>query len=199
MKIEEMIERLELFNRGASEIDKVKFSEEYRKKISAKTNFETQETTYKAPSDIEIKAYCNDIRKFIQKNDLLKIERLQEVYQSNIVPQDCKDMYNQTMSQYERIKKIKPPYLIFPLPEEIRDLENHQIFDLFMYGNIVHYSKNHKEKVEIYQRIEKMPFIFSFLKLQFIRYVDDIWYAISNLFYVNKLVLKHLKKWDMEE
>ena len=190
MNKEEMIEKLELFNRGALEFDKVKLPRDI-KEFRASTDYVSNEVTYNIPNDRDIKSYCCDIRKFTQGNDELKIEKLQPIYQSNIIPQEYRQMHCDTISKYYKMKKMSPPYLLIPLPKEIREMRNEQIFDLFMYGNIVHYSK---EQRELYQYLEKNNSLFPQLRLQFLSYIDNLWPIISDLVFINRLTLKYLNK-----
>jgi len=139
----------------------------------------------RGPDDEAIKAFCNDLRKFIQKNDSLSINNLTPIYQSDLVLAGGRDRFNEIISDYEKFMKQQK--------HEVNDekLTNQRIFDVFLYGNVSHRSNGTKE---IHDSWESNPGTYLFLKNEFISILYNYVEYIYSIIYVNGILLEILSR-----
>ena len=182
----EIINKLNEFNKGAEEL----FSLSFIKKLNGsgcKIKYEREKgvsTEFWGPDDEAIKAFCNDIRKFIQKNDTLKIEKLTPFYKSSLIKKDEKKSFNETIGKLNQFKKKSTNYII-----NGENLTNEKILNIFIYGKFSHRTKGTKD---IHDQWEKIIPIYAPLKNEFINILYFFLVTINNIVYTNKKILKKL-------
>lgn len=134
---EGMIKKLEEFNKFAEELFTLSFYEKL-KDSGFEMHFkkdETVEIKYKGPDDEAIKAFVNDIRRFFQKNDTLRINKLQSIYMSGLVNESERNIFNQVMSDLEKFNKktiniIKIKDYLFRW-DDITENDNEELIEFF--------------------------------------------------------------------
>lgn len=186
MNKEEIISDLKDFNKHAKELFDLKFVKEAEKSgITIRGGKDKPvEIDFRGPDDEQIKAFANDIRKFIQPNDSLCINKLQAVYKSKYVGKKEKKLYGESMSGFGKFNKD-----ITICAENGKKITNLELLNVFLYGKFSHRSKATKD---VYDRWEKNPLWYYSLKLDFVRILYVYLKFISNIVYANNQVLKRL-------
>jgi hypothetical protein len=180
---EEIIKKFEEFNKEAEPLFKLSFQEKLKGsgvRFSWSKEDKRLKTEFRGPDDEAIKAYCNDLRKFIQKNDSLKIEKLVSFYQSDLINQKDKDLFGQQMSEIDKFLKSSPNHTV-----NGKTYTNQEILKIFLYGKISHRTEGQKE---IHDSLEKSPLYLS-LKNIFVTILHRYLVLINNLVFINKEVL----------
>ena len=185
---QEIIKKFEEFNEEAKEIFDLSFKDKL-KGSGVRINWSKKDnllkTELKGPDDEAIKAYCNDLRKFIQKNDSLKIEKLVPFYQSDLIRDKEKRLFGKEMSEIEKFLKKESNHIV-----NGKNFTNGEILEIFLYGKFSHRSKETKE---IHDQLKNHGPMYLLLKNEFIYVLARYLYLINNLIYINKEVLKKLK------
>jgi len=180
------IKKLQEFNRAAIEMFSLSFVEK-TSKINCTINWNKEKGfsgSYNGPNDESIKALCNDLRKFIQKNDELKIEKLFPIYKGKGILTEEKEIYNKTISEYEKYKKS-----FSKIEYNGKKYTNGEFLDIFLYGKYSHRSKNIKDE---HDNLEKFEPIYNLYKFIFVNIVFTYLNVIDNLVYSNNLILERL-------
>lgn len=183
----DVIEKFEEFNKGAKEIFDLSFKDKLK---GSGVSFKWSKsdgilrTELRGPDDETIKAYCNDLRKFIQPNDSLKIEKLTLFYQSKVVDVKFKKMFGKEMSEIYKFLKKSTNHKI-----NGKDYTNQEILDIFLYGKISHRSEKTKD---IHDDLSNNILYLS-LKNEFINVLIRYLYLINNIVCINNKVLEDLK------
>lgn len=138
----------------------------------------------RGPDDEAIKALCNDLRKFIQPNDLLRIHKLIPIYQSDLVQEKEKKIFNQTISEYDKLKNQPTPHTV---NKEV--LTKQKIFEVFLYGTVSHQTEGTKE---VHDAWETFPPAYIPLKNEFIIILHEHLRIINNIVYTNNCTLEKL-------
>jgi hypothetical protein len=184
----EIINRLNEFNKGANELFEQPFIQKMRNsglKITAKKG-EPAKIEVFGPNDFEIKAFCNDIRKFIQpRTDLLRLARLYPVYQSEIVEPAERKLFNDIINEFENFKKQTTNHTI-----NGENLTNERVLNVFLYGKVVHRSEG--ESTLVHDFWETIPIMYHSLKNEFVSILYAYFTFVNNLVFVNKNVLEKL-------
>lgn len=186
--MEEKLKNLKEFNKGAKEIFESSFN---KKCMSINTNISWNDkdkklnVVNKIPDIESIKAYCNDLRKFIQPNDLLCINKLIPIYQLDCIKDTEKKLFNQQMSAWEKYKKKDT---IFKINQ--KKYTNEELFEIFLYGKIVHRTPNTSEKFDYLEK----QLIFKFIESEFVVILRFYLILISNIYCINKTVIDYLEK-----
>lgn len=189
MEREEIIKLLSEFNNSAKELFSLSFGEKL-KNSGYSVHWDAQSkrisTELRGPDDEAIKACCNDLRKFIQDNDSLKIEKLIPVYKSPLIEDAEKKDFNQSMKWYYDFKEG-------PASQKIvingKELTNKDIFEAFLYGKFSHRSKGTKNIHDSWERQEPL---YTLLKNEFIVILHGYLQNITNFGIVNNRVLEKL-------
>ncbi len=184
---QEIIEKFEDFNNEAKEILDLSFKDKLKGSgVSFKwaRSDGALRTELKGPDDETIKACCNDLRKFIQKNDSLKIEKLTLFYQSRLVGEKYKRMFGKEMSKIDKFLKESTNHRI-----NNKGYTNQEIFDIFLYGKFSHRTEVTKD---LHDNLEKNILYLS-LKNIFITILHRYLILINNLVYINNKVLEDFK------
>ena len=175
---QEIIEKFNDFNKGALEI----FNLSFKDKLSGsgiKYSWSREDgflrSELKCPDDESIKAFCNDLRKFIQKNDSLKIEKLIPFYRSDIIDIKAKEMFYKEMSKIEQFLRSNSNHII-----NQKNYTNNEILEIFLYGKISHTSQK-----EAHDRLKNTPLYSSFKNI-FIMILFNYLILIRNLIYTKK-------------
>lgn len=187
MKKEDIIKRLTEFNKAACEMFSLSFIEKL-KGSGCTINWKRGEgfsTKLRGPDDESTKALCNDLRKFIQKNDMLKIEKLIPIYQSDLIQEEEKKLFNRSMSWYEKFKKR-----LIKVEINGKTYTYKELLEIFLYGKISHWTEETKE---IHDNLEQMIPVYTLLKNEFILILHGYLRNISNFICVNKKVLEKLE------
>jgi len=142
------------------------------------------ESKLTGPDDEAIKAFCNDLRKFIQKNDSLKIEKLVPFYLSDLVNQAHKRIFGEEISNIDNFLSSNSNHIF-----NGKNYTNKEILEIFLYGKFVHRTDGQKET---HDALEKTP-LYLLLKNIFITILYQYLILINNLIYVNNQVLEALK------
>ncbi|MEK6909296.1 MAG: hypothetical protein AABX23_04560 [Nanoarchaeota archaeon] len=184
---DEIIAKFIEFNKEAQEIFDLSFKDKLNGSgVTIKWNAldKLLRTELRGPDDESIKAFCNDLRKFIQKNDSLKVEKLNLFYQSTIVCDKERKMFGKEMSDIDKFLKVSTNYSI-----NIKNYTNREILEIFLYGKFSHRTEGQKE---IHDSIEKTSLYLS-LKNEFIVVLQRYFILINNLVYINNEVIKSFK------
>lgn len=192
MNKNDAVQKLQEFNKGAMEL----FQQmSFIRKPSSDFNVHRENVMgvtcdYWGPDEEQIKAVCCDVRKFIQKNDALKIEKLIPVYQSSIVPDEAKKIFNKAISELEKFKKQSSQHRIHGW-----NPTNNELLDVFLYGKVVHRSErpNHRSEKpkDVYDAWER-SLSFPSLKSKFVEVLDGYLRAIHKICYANNIALEKL-------
>jgi len=140
---------------------------------------------FRGPDDEAIKAFANDIRKFIQPNDSLCIKKLWRVYKSKCIRKDEGMLYSEIISGFDEFNVFHSI-----CTENGRNIANKEVLDVFLYGKFSHRSEKTKDK---YDKWEKNPVWHFTLRFEFIRILSVYLSFISNVFFVNNNLLKRLE------
>lgn len=184
---EEIVSALTEFNQGAKEIFDLSFKNKLKGSgVSYKWSKDDGilRTNLRGPDDEAIKAYCNDLRKFIQPNDTLKIEKLTPFYQSKEVKGKFVSMFGKEMSEIAKFLKQSTNHRI-----NGKEYSNQEILEIFLYGKFSHRSKQTKE---LHDKLAK-GILYLSLKNEFVNVLARYLYLINNLVYINNEVIKDLK------
>ncbi len=184
---EEIIKKFEEFNKEAKEILSLSFKDKLKGSgVTIKWNASDKllKTELRGPDDESIKAFCNDLRKFIQKNDSLKIEKLVSFYQSQLIDEKEKKMFGDEMSQIDKFLQSSTNYSF-----NGKAYSNEEILEIFLYGKFSHRTEGQRE---IHDNLEKTPLYLS-LKNEFINVLYRYLILINNLIFINGVVLNKLK------
>jgi type I restriction enzyme S subunit len=185
---EEIAQKFEEFNRESKPLFEMSFQEKLKGsgvKLSWSREDKKLRTEFRGPDDESIKAYCNDLRKFIQKNDSLKIEKLAPFYQSNLVSQKNKRFFGQQMSEIDKFLKASTNHTL-----NGKTYTNQEILEIFLYGKVSHRTEGKKE---VHDSLEKSPLYLS-LKNIFVIILHRYLVLINNLVFINKEVLSDFNK-----
>lgn len=184
---EQIINKIKDFNKEAKDIFDLKFNKEFQGsgvKFSWSRSDKILRSELRGPSDESIKAFCNDLRKFIQKNDSLKIEKLVPFYQSKLVKEKWKKMFGKQMSEIRRFLDSNSNHTV-----NGKNFRNKEILEIFLYGKVSHRTEDQKK---IHDQLEKNILYLS-LKNIFITILHRYLVLINNIVYVNNKVLEDLK------
>ena len=184
---QEIIEKFSDFNKEAVEIFNLSFKDKLPGsgvKYSWSRDDGILKGELKGPDDESIKAFCNDIRKFIQKNDSLKIEKLVPFYQPDLLEQTEKGMFGKEMSQIDKFLRSNSNHII-----NKKNYTNDEILEIFLYGKFSHRTEGQKE---LHDKLEKNPLYLS-LKNVFITVLYSYLVLINNIVYTNNEVMKKLQ------
>jgi hypothetical protein len=184
---QKVIEKFEEFNKEAKEIFSLSFKDKLKDSgVSIKWNkFDCLlKTELRGPDDESIKAFCNDLRKFIQKNDSLKIEKLIPFYQSELIEQEEKKMFEEERSSIEKFLQTSSNHIF-----NGKNFTNKEILEIFLYGKFSHRTDGKKE---IHDKLEK-NILYLPLKNVFITILERYLVLINNLVCINNQVLQKLK------
>ncbi|MBU0460638.1 MAG: hypothetical protein KJ771_07575 [Nanoarchaeota archaeon] len=184
---DQLLKKFTEFNEEAKEIFDLSFKDglvNRKLKYSWSKDDGVLRSELKGPNDESIKAFCNDLRKFIQGNDSLKIEKLQSFYQSQLVEENEKKMFGKEMSQIDKSLQQHSSLAI-----NSKVYTNKEILEIFLYGKVSHRTDGTKEE---YNRIQNTPIHLSF-KDAFITVLQSYLILISNLVYINSEVIKKLQ------
>jgi|GEM_PF-3026535 len=191
MKRDEIIKRLREFNSIAKELFSLSFIDK-SKDSGCSIHWDMQNqgisTELRGPDDEAIKACCNDLRKFIQKNDSLRIEKLIPVYTSPLIEVAERDDFNTSIGWYYDFKE-RPASMKITINE--KRLTNKDIFEAFLYGKFSHRSKGTKD---IHDAWEKQEPLYTLLKNEFIVILHGYLQNIQNFVIVNNRVLEKLSQ-----
>ena len=181
---QKITEKLKEFNKEAKEILDLSFKNKLPGS-GVKFSWSKDDCIFRSklrgPDDESIKAYCNDLRKFIQKNDSLKIEKLIPYYMSPLIAQKEKKMFNKEISSINKFLVTSSNHTI-----NGKTYIYKEILEIFLYGKI-----SHSTQKEIHDNLEKTPLYLS-LKNVFISVLHRYLILISNIVYINNEVMKVL-------
>lgn len=187
MKKSEIMSRLKEFNLFANELFNLSFVKKL-KDSGYKIHWEKGkgvETELKGPDDESIKAFVNDIRRFFQKGkDTLKIQKLIPIYQSDLVGESEKKVFNKVISDLDKFNKKTTNHII-----NGENITNEKVLEVFLYGRFSHRSKGTKD---IHDKWEEISPMYIPLKNEFITILHNYLIFINNIFYANNQVLKKL-------
>ena len=158
---EEIISKFIDFNNGCQEIFDLSFKNKLKDsgyKISAKIGQPVQ-IELRGPDDESIKAFCNDLRKFIQRNDTLEINKLIPFYKSDLIIVQERDIFNKEISDVDNFLKKGTSHSI-----NEKELINKEILDIFLYGSFSHRTEKTKKS---YDELRSLG-IYPLLKNEFI-------------------------------
>lgn len=186
MKNDEIVKKLEEFNKFAEELFTLRFVDQLKDsgyKVDFKMN-EALRTKYYGPDEEAIKAFINDIRRFIQKgDDTLKIHKLIPIYKSGLLNDLEKKKFNEVMSDLENFNR-EPSNIII----NGENITNEKIWEVFLFGRFSHRSKQTKDT---YDNWERSP-IYDILKNRFITVLQNYLFFIDHIIFSNNQILKRL-------
>ncbi len=139
---ENIVKKLEEFNKFAEELFSLSFIEKL-KGSGFEMDFKRKghvKIEYKGPDDEAIKAFVNDIRRFFQKNDTLRIHKLYPIYISDLLNEAEKITFNQVMSDLEKFNKKTTNIII-----KGENITYEMIWEVFLYGRFSHRSERTKD------------------------------------------------------
>lgn len=183
MDKDDAIRKLQEFNSEAMELFRLRFVKDYPGS-SFSINWKKGEgfkTEFKGPDDESIKALCNDVRKFIQGNDTLKIEKLVPVYQSDFVGVEERKIFNKAMSELGTLKKTESPHRV-----NGEALTNQKVLEVFLYGKMSHRTEGTKEIYDVWTR---SPGYVS-MKYTFVRILCKHVRILNNICCANNMILE---------
>lgn len=181
-----IIKKLEEFNREAEDLYNLSFKDKLKDSgvtISWSADDKLLKTELKGPNDETLKAYCNDLRKFIQGNDSLAIQKLRSLYDSEFINQEYKTGLDNQLRELTEFLESRTNHII-----NGKNFTNNEIFEIFLYGKLSHRTEGTKEK---HDELLK-SFTYPILKNTFITILESYLCLISNLVYMNKEVIKKL-------
>ncbi|MFA5097036.1 MAG: hypothetical protein WC490_00195 [Candidatus Margulisiibacteriota bacterium] len=187
MEKEDIFKKLNDFNKNAEEL----FAHSFIKKLQntgVSINWERDKGTsvqLRSPDEESIKAVVNDIRKFLQKNDSLKIDKLQNVYKSKNVDKSEKDEYVNILKEREEFENSFAMLTVNSISLKVID-----VFNVFLYGKYAHRSEGTKD---IHDEWESIPVLYELMKNEFIRALHVYIQLISNIVCINKIVIAKLE------
>lgn len=184
-----VIKKLSEFNKYAEELFNLSFVKKLKGSghTIAWTKEKGLETKFRGPDDEAIKAFVNDIRRFFQKGeDTLKIHKLIPFYQSDLIDESEKRIFNRVISEVNKFNGRSTNHII---NEE--NITNERLLEVFLYGRYSHRSKGTKE---IHDAWERIPPMYISLKSEFIYALSTYLRFINNILYANNQVLKKLSK-----
>ena len=188
MNKEEVISKLEEFNKFAEELFNLSFVKKLQGsgyKMSWKKG-EGFKTELKGPDDEAIKAFVNDLRRFFQKgDDTLKIHKLIPIYQSDLIEEAEKKVFNQVMRELDVFNKKTTNHII-----NGENITNEKVLEVFMYGKFSHRTKGTKE---VHDKWEEIPPMYISLKNEFVTVLHSYLIFINNIVFANKETLRKLK------
>lgn len=189
-----MIGRLEEFNREANEMFNLNFVKNpkvvaYRMHYKKIPQFE-----YHGPiiEEDEVKAVCNDLRKFIQnRDDALCIKHLVPIYQSGLIGEKAKKMFEEAKQKQLEFRQWKTGIQI-----QDHTISYGEVFYVFLYGKISHKSqrasRGGESPKETYEQWEKSG-LYVPLKSRFITALRNYLDYIGRIVEANEEALKDLK------
>lgn len=190
MENKEIINKLTEFNKFANELFDLDFVKKlknsgYSMRWERGKRFSTE---WRGPSDQEIKAFVNDIRRFFQKGrikETLKIHRLIPVYQLEVIDKVEKDIFNKQISELEKFNKKTTNHIV-----NGENLTNERVLEVFLYGKYSHRTEGTKE---IHDKWEEISPMYISLKNEFITILTVYLGLVNNVVYANKKVIEKLQ------
>lgn len=183
---QEVIDYLKEFNEEALEVLNLSFKSKLKNKgFRLNWSKETKElkSEIRCPDEESIKAYCNDLRKFIQKNDSLEVKKLCKVYNLSFFDSNERKMLAKEIREVNKFLKRKSSFSI-----NGKNFTTKEILDIFLYGKY-----SHRTLKNAYESIRKNPFMFAPMKNEFINILTFYLFHLNNIIYLNSQVLKKIK------
>jgi len=181
---QDIMKKFNEFNKEAKDIFDLSFKDKL-KNSGVKFSWSKDDSVFRSelrgPDDESIKAFCNDLRKFIQKNDSLRIEKLVPFYQSEVIDKKEREMFGKEMSSIDKFLRSSSNHTI-----NRKNYTNKEILEIFLYGKFSHRTEGQKET---HDHLEKSPLYLS-LKNVFIQVLYRYLVLINNIVYVNHEVMK---------
>lgn len=190
---DQIIKKLEDFNRVGREMLSYSFKIKCLN-ISTTLNYKKGEgitSNIQKPDDESIKAFCCDLRKFIQDNDSVSIKKINTVYCNDLIEESEKEIFREEVKFWKEVEN-EPTMFTFNNKKYL----NKDIFEIFMYGNVVHESENNDNKRK-YESLKNMP-IFHISEALFIVILRHYLIYINNIMYVNNIVIEKLMQENRE-
>lgn len=185
---EDVVKKLNEFNEEAREILNLSFKDQLKDsgvtfKWSRDDGIMRRE--FRGPNDEAIKAMCNDLRKFIQPNDSLKIEKLIPFYQSKFVSSKLIKMFAEEMSGINVFLKQSSGHNV-----NGHDYSNKEVLEIFLYGKFSHRSAGKKDKYDALKECVLYPSLKNVFVTVIVRYL----YLINNIVVINDKALREIRK-----
>lgn len=139
---------------------------------------------FKGPDIESIKAFSNDLRKFIQNNDTLSFDYLTHFYNSNIIKPNEKKLFFDELNDYDKFMKKSSQHSV-----NGKVLSNKEIFETFLYGSVSHRSTGTKDTYDIWESFSP---IYVVLMNEFAYILNEHLYIINRIACVNNDVLERL-------
>ncbi|MFA5108513.1 MAG: hypothetical protein WC492_03210 [Candidatus Micrarchaeia archaeon] len=191
MKKEEAIKQLQDFNKAGVELFRLSFVKKMQEpNCGYSMNFEKGKgitCIFRGPDDEAVKAFCNDLRKFIQKNDYLHYGNLKKIYDSDFVTAEERASFYEILSQLKQFTETSTNHSVNgELITYARALE------VFLYGKISHMSDHHQNR-KTYEKWEGFPPTYVSLKNEFMVILYEYMRVFINNFMIsNNRVLERL-------
>lgn len=187
MKVDEFKKKMSIANDVVKKMSTFSFLKEFEHleyKIQVDVRENKLSRTFKGPSDESLKAFCNDLRKFIQKNDSIKIEKFCQYYNDDkLVTSEEKGRYNKIISDFNKLKSTKT-YTIDGSQMTYEDL-----LHIFLYGDVSHTNETKRDKFEYFRESLTYPL----LRGEFFTIVLKYFLIIRRLFLLNEEVLERME------
>lgn len=133
----------------------------------------------------DLDAFILTLRLFVQNNEAISLQNLQNAYDGSAVSQDLKDSIATARS---KLNDFLDSRMIFQWPDGAETYREH--FETIMYGNLAHMNA---AKAELFRKWMSDEFISHNVWTLFLMIVQNILATISYLKVVNEKALEELK------
>jgi len=133
----------------------------------------------------DLDAFILTLRLFVQNNEAISLQNLQNAYDASTVSQDLKDSITRSRADLNAFLDSR---MIFQWPDGAQTYREH--FETVMYGNLAHMNAT---KAELFRRWVSDPFISHHVWALFLMVVQNILATISYLRVVNMKALEEIQ------